>query len=248
MQTEGICHSLFRKVASWAPTSILPKHQGFDRYVGLPYSNDMWPLHPDYVKLPPGVANRKAGYPPLPLIEDEQIVDTEVTGEDQKQLTRLYTREAVKFMEQHASKPFFLYIPHSMVHVPLFTSSEFEGVSGAGMFGDVVQEVDWSVGEVLATLKRLQLDERTLVIFTSDNGPWLSYGNHAGNAGPLREGKGTAWEGGVRVPTLMRWPGTIPAGTSAINLLPRLIYFRPSHIGSVPSCQIIPSMARILGR
>ncbi len=186
----------------------------------------MWPFHPEFVNLPLDAPARKNNYPPLPLIEQDRIIDSEVTAEDQKQLTKLYTERAVQFIRDHRDRPFFLYVPHAMVHVPLFASSQFDGKSGKGIFADVMAEVDWSVGQILATLKECGVDDNTLVVFTSDNGPWLSYGEHAGSAQPLREGKGTAWEGGVRVPTLMRWPSTIPAGSecaqlaSTIDLLP----------------------------
>ena len=129
-------------------------------------------------------------------------------------LTTWYTERAVDFIERNRETPFFLYVPHSMVHVPLYVSDKFRGRSGAGLYGDVVMEVDWSVGQILAAIKSNDLDDNTLVIFTSDNGPWLSYGNHAGSSGPLREGKGTMFEGGCREPTLMRWPGKIPPGTA----------------------------------
>ena len=207
---------------------FLPLQHGFDEYYGLPYSNDMWPLHPAYVDLPEGAAKRKQGYPDLPLIEGNEIVDAEVTGEDQAQLTVDYTRRAVDFINRHRDQPFFLYVPHTMVHVPLFVSEMFDGKSGQGLLGDVMLEVDWSVGEIIDALKANGIDDKTLVIFTSDNGPWLSYGDHAGSALPLREGKGTMFEGGYRVPTLMRWPGKIPAGTtcdelaSTIDLLPTI--------------------------
>ena len=140
----------------------------------------------------------------------------------------MYTERAVKFIDRNRDNPFFLYVPHSMVHVPLFVSDKFQGKSKRGLFGDVVMEVDWSVGEILQAIARNGLDDNTLVVFTADNGPWLSYGDHAGSAGPLREGKGTEFEGGIREPTLMRWPGKIPAGTvcdelaSTIDLLPTI--------------------------
>ena len=196
---------------------FLPTRHGFDEYYGLPYSNDMWPHHPEA---------KKGSYPTLPLIEGEKVIDADVTPADQPALTTDYTARAVKFIEKNKDRPFFFYLAHSMPHVPLFVSDKFKGKSGAGLFGDVIQEIDWSVGQVLDTLKKHKLDDNTLVIFTSDNGPWLSYGNHAGSAGPLREGKGTAWEGGTRVPCLMRWPGKFPANTSSdamlmtIDLLP----------------------------
>lgn len=205
---------------------FLPRQHGFDSYFGLPYSNDMWPFHPDYASHPPHTSQRKKGYPDLPLIENEKVIDAEISAEDQTQLTQQYTDRAVNFIEQNQSRPFFLYLAHSMVHVPLFASDTFVGRTQAGLFADVVTEVDWSVGKILTTLDRLKLRERTWVVFTSDNGPWLSYGNHAGSASPLREGKGTAFEGGCRVPTLMWWPGTIPANrvcdelASTIDILP----------------------------
>jgi len=208
---------------------FLPTSHGFDEYFGLPYSNDMWPYHPTAGK----------DYPSLPLIEGVRVVDSDVTGEDQAQLTRLYTERAVRFIERHKSRPFLVYLPHTMVHVPLFVSEKFRGKTRRGLFGDVVEEVDWSVGQILDTIRRLGLERQTMVIFTSDNGPWLSYGDHAGSAGPLREGKGTMFDGGCRVPTVMWWPGRIPAGTRCtepamtIDLLPtiaRLVGARlPDH-------------------
>lgn len=197
---------------------FLPLQHGFDEYYGLPYSNDMWPHHPEYANLPPRTAKRKQGFPDLPLVEGNRVVNPEVTGKDQEQLTTQYTERAVDFINHNRDKPFFLYVPHSMVHVPLFVSDKFRDKSGAGLYGDVVMEVDWSVGQILDALKQNGIDENTLVIFTTDNGPWLSYGNHAGSAGRLREGKGTMFEGGHRVPTVMRWPGKIPAGTTCDEL------------------------------
>ena len=173
---------------------FLPKQHGFDSYFGLPYSNDMWPFHPE-----------GANFPNLPLIEGDRVINPKVTSDDQQMLTRWYTEHAVTFIEEHREKPFFLYMAHSMPHVPLHVSKEFQGKTGKGLFADVIAEIDDSVGQVLATLQRCGLDEKTLVIFTTDNGPWMSYGNHAGSAGPLREGKGTTFEGGVRVPCLERF-------------------------------------------
>jgi arylsulfatase A len=194
---------------------FLPTRHGFDDYFGLPYSNDMWPNHPE----------RPGGYPDLPLIEGEKIIEY---NPDQTKLTTWYTERAVKFIEANKDRPFFVYLPHSMVHVPLHVSDKFKGKSRQGLFGDVVMEIDWSVGQILSTLKRLGIDRQTLVIFSSDNGPWLSYGDHAGSARPLREGKGTTFDGGQREPTIMRWPGKIPAGlvckeaASTMDILPTL--------------------------
>lgn len=190
--------------------AFLPTKHGFDEYYGLPYSNDMWPYHPQ----------AKAGtYPKLPMLQNETVVDDEVTPEDQTHLTEDYTAHGVRFIEQNKDKPFFLYLAHSMVHVPLFAGKRFQGKSGKGVFADVMMEVDWSVGQIMDTLKKQGLEQNTWVIFTSDNGPWLSYGDHAGSAGPLREGKGTCWEGGTRVTGIMKWPAQIPAGTTTDTMM-----------------------------
>lgn len=212
---------------------FLPVKHGFDEYLGLPYSNDMWPLHPLYANLPAGSAQRKRGFPDLPLIEDERIIDPEVTGEDQAQLTTRYTERAVRFIERHKDRPFFFYLAHSMPHVPLFVSGKFKGKSKQGLYGDVIMEIDWSVGQVLDALRRCGVEDNTLVIFTSDNGPWLSYGNHAGSAKPLREGKGTSWEGGTRVPCLMKWPGKVAAGSTCDAMLMTI--------------DLLPTLARLIG-
>ncbi|HWB00874.1 MAG TPA: sulfatase [Pirellulales bacterium] len=189
---------------------FLPTRHGFDEYFGLPYSNDMWPEHPE---AKPGT------YPPLPLIENETVINSHVTHDDQRQLTTWYTERAVKFIERNHDRPFFFYLAHSMPHVPLHASDKYQGKSPRGLYGDVIEEIDWSVGQIMQTLDKHRLAENTWIIFTSDNGPWLSYGDHAGSAGPLREGKGTCWEGGVREPCIMRWPGHIPAGATSAAML-----------------------------
>jgi arylsulfatase len=227
-QGQGYATAVFGKWHLGDAPAFLPTRHGFDEYFGLPYSNDMWPLHPDLAELPPAVRTRRRGFPPLPLVENERVFKAEVTADDQRQLTTWYTERAVDFIRRQKERPFLLYLAHSMPHVPLYVSDKFDGKSGAGLFGDVIQEIDWSVGEVLKALDEANIVERTLVIFTSDNGPWLSYGEHAGSAAPLREGKGTSWEGGVRVPFIARWPGHIPAGSTChepamtIDLLPTL--------------------------
>ncbi len=190
---------------------FLPMQHGFDDYFGLPYSNDMWPYHPGVLHLP--MEERLKRWTHLPLIDGNAIINPRVTGKDQEQLTTQYTERAVSFIEKNKARPFFLYVPHSMVHVPLYVSEKFKGKSKAGLFGDVMMEVDWSVGQILRTLRKHKLDQNTLVIFTADNGPWLNYGDHAGSASPLREGKGTMFDGGCRESTLMWWPGTVPAGS-----------------------------------
>lgn len=181
---------------------FLPTARGFDHYFGLPYSNDMGG-NPDQP--------RRANRPPLPLIRDTQVIQT-VTPDDQNSLTARYTDAAVDFIREKKDQPFFVYLPHTAVHVPLHPGKNFEGKSGNGLYGDWVEEVDWSVGRIADTLRELNLTEKTLVIFTSDNGPWLIKGKEGGEAGPLRGGKGGTYEGGVRVPTVASWPGHIPAG------------------------------------
>lgn len=222
---KGYATACFGKWHLGHHPQFLPPNHGFDEYYGIPYSNDMWPHHP---QAKPGV------YPDLPLIEGTRIVHTPVTPDDQRQFTKTFTERAVRFIEKSKDTPFFLYLPHPMVHVPLHCSPEFEGKSGQGLFADVMLEIDWSIGRLMDTLKKHGLEENTLFIYTSDNGPWLSYGDHAGSAGALREGKGTSWEGGKRVACVMRWPGKIPAGATSnamlmtIDLLPTLA----AHIGA----------------
>ena len=208
---KGYATSIYGKWHLGHHKQFLPMQHGFDDYFGLPYSNDMWPYHPGVLHLP--MKERLKRWPHLPLIDKNEIINTQVSGKDQELLTTQYTERAVEFIEKNRDNPFFLYVPHSMVHVPLFVSDKFKGKSGAGLFGDVMMEVDWSVGQILETLRKHKLDKDTLVVFTSDNGPWLSYGDHAGSSGPLREGKGTMFDGGCRESTLMWWPGTIPAGS-----------------------------------
>jgi arylsulfatase len=195
---------------------FLPLRHGFDEYLGLPYSNDMWPHHPEA---------KPGQYPPLPLIEGNDVIDPDVTAEDQRGLTTLYTERAISFIKRNKDVPFFFYLAHTMAHVPLAVSDKFRGKSERGLYGDAIMEIDWSVGQILDVLRDEGLERDTLVIFTSDNGPWLTYGEHAGSAGPLREGKMTCWEGGVRVPCLVRWPGRIPAGVDCDAMLMTIDFF-----------------------
>jgi arylsulfatase A len=187
---------------------FLPVHRGFDHYFGLPYSNDMGPKEQEDTK----ADLTKKRKPPLPLVRDDRVIET-VAPKDQNRLTERYTEEAVGFIRENKDKPFFLYLPHTAVHVPIHPGQKFQG-QAALPFNDWVEELDWSVGRVLDAVRELGLEKNTLVIFTSDNGPWLPMGKNAGIAGPLRGGKGSTYEGGVREPTLAWWPGKISAGSS----------------------------------
>ncbi len=185
-----------------------PRRHGFDYYFGLPHSNDMNPTP----AAPKGAVYRldqQAEWWAAPLFRNEELIEQPA---DQTTLTRRYTEEATKFIRDHKDGPFFLYLAHTFPHVPLFASNRFGGRSRRGLYGDVVVEIDWSVGQVLATLKREELDANTFVFFTSDNGPWLIMGEAGGSAGPLRDGKGSTWEGGMREPGIAWWPGRIHAG------------------------------------
>ena len=192
---------------------FLPTRHGFDEFFGTPNSNDMWPRHPV----------KRVYFPDYGLVDQERLIEY---NPDQSLLTKRYTEHAVEFIEKNKSKPFYLQIAYNMPHVPLHVTEQFRGRSKGGLYGDACEEIDWSVGVVLDTLKRNGIDENTMVIFFSDNGPWLSYGNHAGSAGPLRDGKTNSFEGGFRVPCLVRWHGKIPPGrsnlemVSAMDLLP----------------------------
>ncbi len=184
---------------------FLPDRHGFDESFCLPYSHDMSQHNPN--------AQRK--HPPLPLLENGHVADPEITPEKMRHLTEWFTERAVRFIGHNRDRPFFFYLAHPMPHVPLAVSERFAGQSAQGLYGDVVTEIDWSVGEILRALAKHGLERNTLVIFLSDNGPWLPFGDHAGSAAPFREGKRTVWEGGTRVPCLMRWPDEIPA--AAVN-------------------------------
>lgn len=180
---------------------FLPTRHGFDEYYGLPYSNDMWPFHP---QAKPGA------YPALPLIEGESVI---ARNPDQTLLTNAYTDRAIDFIQRKKAGRFFVYLAHSMPHVPIYVSKDGDGKTGQGLYADVIAEIDRGVGRILKALDETGTAANTLVMFASDNGPWLSYGDHAGSALPLREGKGTTFEGGVRVPFVARWPKKIPAGS-----------------------------------
>ena len=189
----------------------LPTRHGFDSWFGIPYSNDMdWDL-PDGLDNRTAYFNPDADYWQVPLMRDETEIERPA---QQATITRRYTEEAVRFIREHEDEPFFLYVPHSMPHMPLFVSDAYRGRSAAGIYGDVIEEIDWSVGEIVDAVETAGLADRTLVVFTSDNGPWLRFETHAGTAGLLRDGKGTTFEGGMRVPGIFWWPGTIEAGVT----------------------------------
>jgi len=229
LRTKGYHTGIIGKWHLGHHKEFLPLQHGFDEYYGIPYSNDMWPVDFDGIPIRlKDTTSIKMKYPVLPLIEGNEKAGEVRTLADQDKLTTDYTERAVRFIEKHKKEHFFLYFPHSMVHIPLGVSEKFRGKSKQGFYGDVMMEVDWSVGEIMKALKANGLEKTTLVIFTSDNGPWLNFGNHAGTTGGLREGKGTSWEGGQRVPCIMKWPGVIPAGdicsqlASSIDILPTL--------------------------
>lgn len=219
---------------------FLPTNHGFDSYFGIPYSNDM-----DRAKSAPkgrtSIFEPQSEYFEVPILRDLEEIERPV---DQTTLTRRYTQEATKFIsEQSADEPFFLYLAHSMPHVPLFRSPDFENKSLRGLYGDVIAEIDWSVGQVLDSLEKAGVAENTLVVFTSDNGPWTSQLDHGGSAGLLHEGKGTTWEGGMREPTLMWWPGTIKPGavTDLGSTMDLLATFAALSGANKPSGRVLDS-------
>lgn len=189
LKGNGYKTAIFGKWHLGHHRQFLPLQNGFDEYYGIPYSNDMQ-----------GVVYLRGN-------------DVDSIKVNQKYTTKTYTDEAVKFIDKHKDKPFFLYVTHNMPHVPLYASPAFEGKSKRGLYGDVIEEIDWSVGEVVKALKKNGLEESTLVVFTSDNGPWLIFDIEGGSAGPLRQGKGTTFEGGQRVPAVAYWPGKIKPGS-----------------------------------
>lgn len=216
LKGRGYATAIYGKWHLGVQKQFLPTHHGFDEFYGIPYSNDMWPHHPT------------GTYPALPLFENDVIADSIVTPEDQARFITDFTMRTIDFIKRKRDQPFFVYLAHPMPHVPLYVSDRFKGKSDQGLYGDVMMEIDWGVGEIIRTLEESGLIENTLVIFTSDNGPWINYGNHAGSTAGYREGKGTTFEGGQRVPCLMMWKGVIDEGTvcnkltSGIDILPTL--------------------------
>jgi len=218
-QTNGYATAIFGKWHLGHQPPFLPTRNGFDLFAGLPYSNDNGPLHPVIRDIPP-----------LPWYENDAVAETDP---DQSQFTKRITARAIEFIAANKEKPFFLFLPHIMPHVPIFASKDFQGRTQRGVYGDVVEELDWSVGQIRAALKEHGVEQNTWFIFASDNGPFLSYGEHAGSSGGLREGKLTTFEGGVRVPCLMAWPGKIPAGRVSADVLTTM--------------DLLPTVAKLIG-
>ncbi len=225
LKANGYNTAIFGKWHLGHYPEFMPNRHGFDEYFGIPYSNDMWPFHPQQGPI--------FNFPDLPLYENETVIDTLI---EQSQLTTQITERSVDFIKRNKDNPFFLYVAHPQPHVPLFVSDKFKGKSKRGLYGDVIMEIDWSVGQIINALKKNGLEDNTIVIFTSDNGPWLSYGNHAGSALPLREGKGTAWEGGQREPFIIKYPDKLKAGkvvdipVMAIDMLPTIARLTDSEL------------------
>jgi len=221
MKTRGYTTAVFGKWHIGDQPDTRPWARGFDDSCGLMYSNDMWEFHPGNPQY--------WGKYPLHFWEKDKVAIERMTRKHQPMLTTWYTEHAVDFIKRNKDKPFFLYVPHSMPHVPLFCSEKFKGKSGAGLYGDVMMEIDWSVGQITKALKDSGVEDNTLVFFSSDNGPWVSYGNHAGQT-PYREAKGTSFDGGTRSACIIKYPGKIKPGSSSsrafgtIDMLPTLAH------------------------
>ena len=230
LKTHRYTNAIFGKWHLGHREEYLPLQNGFDEYAGLICSNDMWPVGYDGK---PVKSSKKSYYPTMSFWEGNQPSYDIKNFKDQAQLTTTITERAVDFINRNKDKPFFLYVPHPMPHQPIAVSDKFKGKSKLGLYGDVIMEIDWSVGEILRSLKSNQIEDNTLVIFASDNGPWLNFGDWGGSAGPLREGKGTMWEGGARVPCIMKWPSSI----------------QPNRVTSkiAGTIDILPTIADIIG-
>lgn len=239
LKEKGYATAIFGKWHLGHHEQFLPLQHGFDEYTGVPYSNDMWPIKLDGTKAGPNEG--RGSFPDLPLVEGNKTIEVIDSYAGQDKLTTLNTEKAVDFISRNKDNSFFLYVPHSMPHVPLGVSDKFRGKSEQGMYGDVMMEIDWSVGQILQAIETNGLEENTIIIFTTDNGPWLNYGNHGGSSGGLREGKTTSWEGGQRVPCIVKWPGIISEGVvcnqlaSSIDLMPT---FASIVGGSLPDHKI----------
>jgi len=234
LKSRGYATGMLGKWHLGNAPQFMPLRHGFDMYFGESLSVDMWHGHPDLItNLPANEIAFKREYPDLPIWDNDQKFRAEMSIDDLNHLTTWYTERAVKFIDENKSHPFFLYVAHNMPHVPLGVSDKFRGKTKRGLYGDVIEEIDWSVGQIVDALKRNGIEDNTWIMFTSDNGPWLRFGNHAGSAKPLREGKMTEWEGGTREPCIMRWPGHIPAGAESRNMF--------------MSVDLLPTIAKIVG-
>jgi arylsulfatase A-like enzyme len=231
LKQRGYATAVFGKWHLGDQADTRPPARGFDESCGLMYSNDMWEFHPENPEY--------WGKYPLHFWDNGKVTIERVTKKHQPMLTTWYTEHAVDFIGRHKDEPFFLYVPHSMPHVPLFCSEKFKGKSGAGLYGDVMAEIDWSVGEITKALKANGVDDNTLVLFTSDNGPWISYGDHAGKT-PFREAKGTSFDGGTRSACIMKYPGKINTGTfsnrtfCSLDILPTVAHLTGAALPSNP--------------
>lgn len=214
VKQKGYATAIFGKWHLGDAEKFLPLQNGFDEYYGLPYSNDMWPFHPQQGTI--------FNFPDLPTIDGNRIVGYNT---DQTKFTTDYTNRSVEFIKKNKNKPFLLYLAHSMPHVPLAVSDKFKGKSQQGLYGDVMMELDWSIGQVMKAIEEMGIAENTLVILTSDNGPWTNYGNHAGSAGALREAKAVTFDGGNRIPCVMYWKGTITEASTCNNLTSNIDIF-----------------------
>ena len=230
LKRHGYTNAIFGKWHLGHRIEYLPLQNGFDEYSGLICSNDMWPV--DYDGNPLN-EDKRSYYPPMSFWKGNEPTSNIETLNDQAQITRQITELSVDFIERNKNNPFFLYVPHPMPHQPIAASDEFLGKSELGLYGDVIMEIDWSVGQIIDALKKNGIDDNTLIIYASDNGPWLNYGKWGGSAGPLREGKGTMWEGGARVPCIMRWPDKITPGQSITKI--------------ASTIDIYPTIAEIVG-
>lgn len=225
LQEKGYKTGIFGKWHLGDAPKFMPRNHGFDEFFGILYSNDMWPKHPQQGTV--------FNFPDIALYENETPIQI---LEDQTFLTGALTERALAFVKKNKEQPFFVYLPHPQPHVPLFAAAPFQNTQERGLYGDVISEIDDSVGQIMNTLKTEGLEENTIVIFTSDNGPWLSYGGHSGSAGKFREGKGTNWEGGHRVPSIIRYPKVIAPHTKieapamGIDWLPTLAAFTQSSL------------------
>ena len=197
LKENGYATGIFGKWHLGSKKEFFPTNHGFDQFYGILYSNDMWRWHPEYPE----------GFPEDLLLYENETPIKEIT--DQSNLTKDITSESIRFIEENKNSPFFLYIAHPQPHVPLFVSKDFEDITKNGLYADVITEIDYSVGRIINSLEENGLTENTIVVFTSDNGPWLSYGDHSGSSGIYREGKGTTWEGGVRVPSIIKFPNRL---------------------------------------